>query len=102
MTFTSKMRDVLNLEDNLFGDVLTPGRTDKKINRDDEHEHNDKYRSYLGTLNRLSKELSRVLDKPTKTANEIVHHALIYSHRTKEAHLKFSSILMKDYAPPKT
>jgi hypothetical protein len=39
-TFTSKMRDVLNLEDNLFDDVLTPGRTDKKINRDYAHEHN--------------------------------------------------------------
>ena len=112
-TFTKKMKEVLNLDDNIFGDVLTPGRTDKKINREDEHEPNDKYRSYVGTLNWLSmglrydiafvtKELSRVLDKPTKTANEIVKRALIYSHRTKDAHLRFSSILMKDYTPPKT
>jgi hypothetical protein len=35
----------------IFGEVLTPGRTDKKINRTDEHEPNDNYRSYVGTLN---------------------------------------------------
>ncbi len=32
-TFTSKMKDVLGFQDTLYGDVLTPGRTDKKINR---------------------------------------------------------------------
>ena len=42
-TFTTKMCDVLGLHDNLFGEVLTPGRTDKKVNRDDEHDPNDKY-----------------------------------------------------------
>jgi hypothetical protein len=95
-TFTSKMCDILNLEDNLFGDVLTPGRTDKKVNRDDQHEPDDKYCSFVGTLNWLSmglrydiafitKELSRVLDKPTKIANEIVNRALIYSYRTRDA-----------------
>jgi hypothetical protein len=112
-TFTKKMREVLGFDDNLYGDVLTPGRTDKKVNREDEHEPNDKYRSYVGTLNWLSmglrydiafttKELSRVLDKPTKIANEIVNRALIYSYRTKDAHLKFSSLLMTGYIPPKT
>jgi hypothetical protein len=109
-TFTTKMRDVLGLQDNIYGEVLTPGRTDKNVNRDDEHDPNDKYRSYTGTLNWLSmglrydiafttKELSRVLDKPTKTANEIVNRALIYSYRTRDAHLRFSSLLMKGYKP---
>ena len=50
VSFTTKMKDVLQLSDNLFGDVLTPGRTDKKISRDDPHEPNDKYRSYVGYL----------------------------------------------------
>ncbi len=111
-TFTNKMRKVLGIDDDLYGDVLTPGRIDKKVNREDEHDPNDKYRSYVDTLNWLSvglrydiaftiKELSRVLDKPTKIANEIVNRALIYSYRTKDAHLKFSSLLMAGYTPPK-
>jgi hypothetical protein len=49
-----------------------------------------------------TKELSRVLDKPTKIANEIVNRALIYACRTKEAHLQISSLLMTGYTPPKT
>ena len=53
-SFTTKMKDVVQLSDNLFGEVLTPGRTDRKISRDDPHEPNDKYRSYVGTLNWLS------------------------------------------------
>ncbi len=107
------MREVLGIDDNLYGDVLTSGRTDKKVNREDEHSLNDKYRSYVGTLNWLSmglryniafttKELSRVLDKPTKIANEIVNRALIYSYRSRDAHLRFSSLLMKGCTPPKT
>ena len=34
-TFTTKMKEVLRVDDNLYGEVLTPGRTDKKINRND-------------------------------------------------------------------
>jgi hypothetical protein len=49
-----------------------------------------------------SKELSRILDKPTPTANEIVNRALIYPHRTKKAYLRFSHTLMTNYQPPKT
>jgi hypothetical protein len=71
--FTHKMKDVLALADTYYGDVVTPGRTDKKINRTDKHEVNNKYRSQVGTLNWLTmglrydidfvtKELSRVLD----------------------------------------
>ena len=62
---------------------------------------NDRYRSYVRSLNWLTmglrygiafvtKELSRVLDQPTNVANEISHRALIYAYRTKDAHLKFS------------
>jgi hypothetical protein len=29
-TFTTKMKDVLNIDDNIYGDVLTPGHTDKR------------------------------------------------------------------------
>ncbi len=112
-SFTTKMKDVLQLSDSLFGDVLAPGRTDKKISIDDPHEPNDKYRSYVGTLNWLSmglrydmafvtKELSPVLDKPTPSANEIANRALNYAHRTKHAHLKFSHTLMTKCQPPKT
>jgi hypothetical protein len=46
-----------------------------------------------------TKELSRVLDKPTKIANEIVNRALIYAYGTKDAHLQFSSLLMTGYTP---
>ncbi len=89
------------------------GRTDKKINREETHEANDKYRSHVGTLNWLTmglrydiafvtKELSRVLDQPTRTANEISHRALVYAYRTKHAHLRFSHNNMTNYTPPKT
>jgi hypothetical protein len=112
-SFTTEMKDVLKLQDNIFGEVLTPGRTDKKISRTDDHEPNDSYRSYVGTLNWLfmglrfdiafvTKELSRVLDKPTPIANDIVNRALIYAHRSKHAHLRFSHTLMTNYQPPTT
>ena len=79
-SFTSKMKDVLQIPDDFYGEILTPGRTDKKINKTEEHEENDRYRSYVGSLNWLTmglrydlafttKELSRVLNAPTKTAN---------------------------------
>jgi hypothetical protein len=112
-TFTHKMKVVLAIADTYYGDVVTPGRTDKKINRTDEHEVNNKYRSQVGKLNWLTmglrydiafvtKELSRVLDQPTKVANEISHRALIYARRTKNDNLRFSYTQMASYTPPKT
>jgi hypothetical protein len=114
-TFTSKMKDVLGFQDTLYGDILTPGRTDRKINRGEPHETNSKYRSEVGTLNWLTmglrydlafvtKELSRVLDQPTAIANDVSKRTLIYAHKTKDAHLKFShtSKHMTNYQPPKT
>jgi hypothetical protein len=49
-----------------------------------------------------TKELSRVLDQPTKIANEISLRALVYAHRTKDAHLRFSYTQIQNYTPPKT
>jgi hypothetical protein len=48
-TFTNKMKDAFNFPDIYYGDVVTPGRTDKKINSTDEHEVNNQYRSQVGT-----------------------------------------------------
>ncbi len=64
--------------------------------REQEPEANDKYRSHVGALNWLTmclrydltyttKELSRVLQQPTKTANEILKRALRYAAQTKDA-----------------
>ena len=53
-SFTSKMKDVLQIPDDFYGHILTPGRTDKKINKTEEHEVNEKYRSYVGSLNWLT------------------------------------------------
>ncbi len=77
-SFTTKMTTVLGVKDSYPGTILTPGRTDKKIIKDQDPEHNDNYRSHVGTLNWLSmgirfdvvyttKELSRVLATPTQT-----------------------------------
>jgi hypothetical protein len=114
-TFTSKMKmkDVLEIHDNYHGTILTPGRTDKKINKTEDLEDNVKYRSHMGSLNWLTmglrydlafttKELSRVLHAPTKTANEIVNRALLYAVRTKHAYPNFSHAKMTGYIPPKT
>jgi len=53
-SFTSKMKDVLQIPDDFYGHILTPGRTDKKINKTEDHEVNEKYRSYVGSLNWLA------------------------------------------------
>jgi hypothetical protein len=37
-----------------------------------------------------TKEISRVLNEPTKVANDIVRRALLYVKRTQDAHLRFS------------
>ncbi len=79
-TFTSKMIDALQVRDGYPGEILTPGRTDKKIVRGEGIEPNDTFRSKVGSLNWFTtgirydivyttKELSRVLAEPTKTAN---------------------------------
>jgi hypothetical protein len=49
-----------------------------------------------------TKELSRVLNEPTKVANDIVRRALLYITRTKEAHLRFSHAAMLSFTIPPT
>ncbi len=77
-TFTAKMLATFDVRDTYPDDVLTPGRTDKKIIRGEQLEPNDQYRSKVGSLNWLTmgirydvvyatKELSRVLSEPTKS-----------------------------------
>ncbi len=87
------MATVLNVQDAYPGEILTPGRTDKKIIRGNNPETNNAYRSQVGTLNWLcmgvrfdivytTKELSRVLCEPTQIANDIVKRAISYVTRT--------------------
>ncbi len=112
-TFTSKMETVLGIHDPFSGEILKPGRTDKKVNKNDAHEPNEQYQSHVGSLNWLTmglrydmafttKELSRVLCAPTSLANQLVQRALVYAIRTKDAYLHFSHGKMQNYTPPKT
>jgi hypothetical protein len=112
-TFSTKMQEVLNLKDTYPAEIITPGKTDKKVVRGQEPEPNPEYRSHVGILNWLSmgirydivyttKELSRVLNEPTKVASDIVRRALLYITRTKEAHLSFSHTAMMTFKVPAT
>ncbi len=49
-----------------------------------------------------TKELSRVLNEPTKVANDIVRRALLYVSRTKDAHLYYSHDAMMAFKIPPT
>jgi hypothetical protein len=54
-TFTTKMISALGIDPNeLAYPILTPGRTDKKIVREQDPEKNEKYRSHVGALNWLT------------------------------------------------
>jgi hypothetical protein len=53
-------------------------------------------------LTYTTKELSRVLQQPTKTANEILKGAVRYAAQTRGAYLLFSHDAMQSYTPPKT
>jgi hypothetical protein len=53
-------------------------------------------------IGRVAVELSRVLNEPTKVANDIVRRALLYISRTKEAHLSFSHAAMMTFKVPAT
>jgi hypothetical protein len=94
-TSTTKMIGALDLpKETLKYPIITPGRTDKRIVRDQDPENNEKYRSHVGALNWLTmclrydltyitKELSRVLQQPTKHANEIRTRDLTYAAQHK-------------------
>jgi hypothetical protein len=49
-----------------------------------------------------TKELSRVLSEPTKTANDMLERALLYVKRTQNAYLSYSSERMHAYTLPPT
>jgi hypothetical protein len=112
-TFTTKMLATFKVDDTYPGDILTPGRTDKKIIRGEQLEPNVQYRSKVGSLNWLTmgirydvvyatKELSRVLSEPTKTANDMLDRTLLYVKRTSDAYLSYSSERMHAYTLPPT
>jgi hypothetical protein len=62
-TFTTKMIEALGITHyDLKYPILTPGRTDKKIVRDQGPEDNEKYRSQVGALNWLTMCLRYVRD----------------------------------------
>jgi hypothetical protein len=95
------MLATFDVKDTYPGDVLSPGRTDKKIVRGEQLEANEQYRSKVGSLNWLTmgirydvvyatKELSRVLSEPTKIANDMLERALLYIKRTHDAYLTYS------------
>ncbi len=67
-TFTTKMVDALNLpKETLKYPIIAPGRTDKKIVRDQEPENNEKYRSHVGALNLHHQRCERNLQIATTT-----------------------------------
>jgi hypothetical protein len=49
-----------------------------------------------------TKELSRVLNEPTKVANDIVRRVLLYISRTEDAHLRYSHAAMTSFKIPPT
>jgi hypothetical protein len=53
-------------------------------------------------LTYTTKELSRVLQQSTKTANDILRRALRYAAQTKDPYLLFSHDDMQSFVPPKT
>jgi hypothetical protein len=81
--------------------------------RGQDPEKNEQYRSHVGAMNWLTmflrydlahttRELLRVLQEPTKPANEILRRAINYTIQTKHAHLQFNHGDMLNYKPPKT
>jgi len=51
-TFTTKMLATFKVDDTYPGDILTPGRTDKKIIRGEQLEPNVQYRSKVGSVDK--------------------------------------------------
>jgi hypothetical protein len=110
-TFTQKLKDTFKIPDSPT--ILTPGRTDRKIIRGQDVEPDETYRSKVGSLMWATmgirydiiyavKELSRVLQEPTKIAHEILDRTLTYITQTYHAHLIFEHKAMVSYALPPT
>jgi hypothetical protein len=110
-TFTRKLKDTFQIPDTPI--VLTPGRTDKKIIRDQDPQPDPTYRSKVGSLMWTTmgiryditytvKELSRVLQQPTKIAREILERTLTYVTQTPDAYLEFNPSAMQAFKLPPT
>ena len=110
-TFTKKLKDTFQIPDTPI--VLTPGRTDKKIIRDQDPQPDPTYRSKVGSLMWTTmgiryditytvKELSRVLQQPTKIAREILERTLTYVTQTPDAYLEFNPSAMQAFKLPTT
>jgi hypothetical protein len=110
-TFTMKLKDTFKIPNSPT--ILTPGRTDRTIIRDQDVQPDDTYRSKVGSLMWATmgirydivyavKELSRVLQEPTKIAQEILDRTLTYITQTHNAHLIFDHDTMTSYTLPPT
>jgi hypothetical protein len=119
-TFSKKMIDTLQTQDNVRANIYTPGRTGCKITKpnDDDKTNTDNKddgtcRSKVGSLNWLimclrcdvvyaTKELSRVLSSPTPLARSLLQRAPLCAKRTAHATLRFRYTDMSTYTPPPT
>ncbi len=110
-TFTTKLQDTFNVPQST--PILTPGRTDRKIIRGEDPSTDPTYRSKVGSLMWTTmgirydvtyavKEISRVLQEPTKIARELLQRTLQYVTQTKDAFLEFNSEQMNHYQIPPT
>ncbi len=110
-TFTKKLKETFKIPDS--PPIQTPGRTDRKIIRGQDIQPDDTYRSKVGSLMWTTmgirydiiytvKELSRVLQEPTKIAHEILDRTLTYILQTHTAHLTFNHEAMVSYTLPPT
>ncbi len=112
-TFTKKLVDTFHIKNDPSRTILTPGRVDRKIIRGEDIIKDETFRSKVGSLMWLcmgirydlvytTKELSRVLQDPTKTALEILDQTLHYVAKTQKAYLEFNPTTMRKFTPPPT
>jgi hypothetical protein len=110
-SFTEKLQATLNITDDEPSSILMPGRTDKKIIRDEDIINDPTYRSKVSSIMWLTlclrydliytvKELSRVLQQPTALAQEILKRTLLYICRTKHYQLTYDPTAMAHHQPP--
>ncbi len=110
-TFTNKLKDTFKIPDS--PPIQTPGRTDRKIIRNQDVQPDETYRSKVGSLMWATmgircdiiyavKELSRVLQEPTKIAHEILARILTYVTQTHTTHFTFDHVAMTTYTLPPT
>ncbi len=110
-TFTHKLKETFQIPDTF--PILTPGRTDKKIIKNEQPQSDPTYRYKVGSLMWTTmgtrydiiytvKELSRVLQEPTKIAKEILERTLAYVTQTPTAYLEYDPTKMSAFTLPPT